>query len=41
VALFDRETGHTMTITFWDDQDALVASEAVGARLRRELATSQ
>ncbi len=38
VALFDGESGHTMTITFWDDQDALIASEAEGARLRRELA---
>jgi hypothetical protein len=27
-----------MTITFWDDQDALMVSEAAGARLRRELA---
>jgi len=34
VGLVDRVTGKAVTVTLWDDEQALEASEAGGARLR-------
>ena len=34
--LVDREDGKTMTITFWEDRQALSTSEVAAARMRRE-----
>lgn len=34
--LIDRETGHSMSITYWENRDALRASEEKANRIRRE-----
>lgn len=34
IGLLDPESGKAVTITLWDSEEALDASEAIGARLR-------
>ena len=38
IFLLDRETGKTMTITLWDSEEAMRASEETGNQLRRDAA---
>ncbi|HEX2288733.1 MAG TPA: hypothetical protein VHH53_00695 [Pseudonocardiaceae bacterium] len=38
IFLLDRETGKTMTITLWDSEEAMRASEEKGNQLRRDTA---
>ena len=38
IFLLDRETGKTMTITLWDSEEAMRASEETGKQLRKDAA---
>jgi heme-degrading monooxygenase HmoA len=38
ISLIDRQTGKSITVTLWDNEDALRASEEEANRLRREAA---
>ncbi len=38
IALGDRQTGKTLSVSFWESEEALRASEREAARMRRESA---
>lgn len=40
ISLVDRATGDSLTITLWESEDAMRASEAQADRMRRELAAA-